>query len=415
MLVTEPCRLLLALTALTLVAHPNTVAGQALPKITRAQVEAVLKLSRNLSLRDMRGLDLTGLNFSGANLNESDLTGARLDGAILRGAKLHRTVLVQASLRRAELAAADLTEANVSEAKLDGVAAVGSNWTGATLENAHLRGADFSKADLLGANLRRASAREIRLTEAMLVRAVLRGADLRGASFEGATLTLASLADADLTGANFRATRLIRTDFANADVADALFAGADVATAQNLDLARNVDRAHWRVREVAPTAPAAATGQIVARITPRNGDPIDVESLQEQDETFFYSRGGISYGIPKGNVRRIQDATGRTLREFVEPIPLTTARPDCARPRVGDLVSYMTNYVGCMTKAGLRVTTSRGISARAAGEAGSSVVGAASGGTVLRRWEVRDAAGRLLEAYEAIGDDPIGRVTLASE
>jgi hypothetical protein len=75
----------------------------------------------------------------------------------------------------------------------------------------------------------------------------------------------------------------------------------------------------------------------------------------------------------------------------------------------------MSNYLKCIEKHKVRATFSQGVSAKAAGEQTGQVAAPASRGQLLRRWELRDEQGRLFEAYEALGSDPEGTITLVSE
>jgi hypothetical protein len=63
------------------------------------------------------------------------------------------------------------------------------------------------------------------------------------------------------------------------------FAGSELSAAQNLDAARNTESAIWQEVESVAGGGAkqeSALGPITARIVPKNGEPIEVESWNEQ-------------------------------------------------------------------------------------------------------------------------------------
>ena len=101
----------------------TSVTPQPRPRLSFPQVEAALRLGKNLGHQDLSGLDLTGLNFRGADLRAVNLTDADLEGVALDGADLRGAILVRANLRRAQLTGADLGAADLTDAYLDGVTA----------------------------------------------------------------------------------------------------------------------------------------------------------------------------------------------------------------------------------------------------------------------------------------------------
>jgi hypothetical protein len=265
---------------------------------------------------------------------------------------------------------------------------------------------------MLGTWLERANLRGARLMAGSFIRARFRGASLISANLDQATLTQASFVNADLAGASLRFARLNGTDFSGANIDGAAFANAEAGEALNLDAARNAAAAIWEDR-AAPAAKLAPTAKrtITARIIPRNGDPVDVETLEDRTEVFFYTRDGATYGMPKANIRRIEDGQGRVLREFVDKIGPLRLGADCTRPIIGDSDTYVGNYLRCMEKHKVRAILSQGVSTKTAAESSGRVAEPAATGARLQRWELRDEQGRLLEVYEALG----GSVTLASE
>jgi hypothetical protein len=129
--------------------------------MTRDEVMAIMRTTKNLE-----GADLGGANLEGANLEGADLRGANLRYANLR----------YANLRRADLRGANLRYANLERANLER-----ANLRGANLERANLERANLERADLRGANLRYANLRYANLRRADLERADLERADLRDA------------------------------------------------------------------------------------------------------------------------------------------------------------------------------------------------------------------------------------------
>jgi len=124
---------------------PPTQGGQAMPTVTRAQVEAAIQSGDMLNFN---GHDLRGVNLSGLNLSGADFSYALLEGANLSGSTLEHAILWSAQVRQADLRAADLRSANLSVADL-----TGANLSQADLRGAELMGATLSAADLRGANL----------------------------------------------------------------------------------------------------------------------------------------------------------------------------------------------------------------------------------------------------------------------
>jgi uncharacterized protein YjbI with pentapeptide repeats len=387
-------------------------------RMTRDEAEAILNSSRDFSWRDLRGLDLSGLSLAGVNFIRSNLAGADLRRAELSRARLRGANLTDALLENAVLIKADLAEANLTGTNLAGAQLIDANLaavrsSGGTI----LRGANLTATNLVGASLRGADLSGGTLHAATMVRADLRSAQLTGAILTEAALTMASFVGADLTRADFRRARLNRADFEGSNLHETYFAGADAKGALNVEKAKNTKTTNWTATAPlvpAPTGAQASAGRIAARIHPKNGDPIDAESWSEEGEVFLFTRLGVSYGIAKENVRRIEDPQGRTLRVFVDRSSASESEirlKNCKPPRVGDAVSYVTNYLECVRKYGLRAIASQGVSARAAGEwAGAPLTGGVHG-MLVRRWELRDEAGRLIEVYEAVGD----KITLVTD
>jgi uncharacterized protein YjbI with pentapeptide repeats len=137
---------------------------EALERLRRAQRDAVLRVTLDLS-----GLDLSGAVLPRATLERAALTGATLTGANLIGATLTGAILSRATLTKANLDSATLTSADLGEATL----------TDAILRYATLTRADLGEATLTSADLYRAT-----LTSADLHEATLTGANLRRAKLQ---------------------------------------------------------------------------------------------------------------------------------------------------------------------------------------------------------------------------------------
>ncbi|BCS53637.1 pentapeptide repeat-containing protein [Geobacter sp. SVR] len=88
--------------------------------MTVQQVLAVLKDSRDLSGKNLKGLQLVGVNLSKCNLKGADLSRANLERADLTESNLERTDLAGANLRMASLRQAGMTAANLDQVILDG-------------------------------------------------------------------------------------------------------------------------------------------------------------------------------------------------------------------------------------------------------------------------------------------------------
>ena len=83
------------------------------------------------------------------------------------------------------------------------------------------------------------------------------------------------------------------------------------------------------------------------RIHLKSGATIDAESWSEQDEVLLYTQAGVTYGVPRGDVARLEDAQGR-------PIELkSTAKGSddvfqCRTPQVGDSESTVLAFFRCL-------------------------------------------------------------------
>ena len=342
-------------------AHPGTLAGTLLlplalslalvpppavaqtSKLTRRQVEIVLKEHRNFYRKDLRGLDLAGLDFRKADLSRADLTDANLQGANLAEANLDHTTLNTARLGGANLQKARLVDASLLRVDLAG---------------ADLTGADLTRADLQGSGLRRARLREAILVDGGLIRVDLREADLTGANLQGANLTSALLLGASLARASLRGARVARADFQDADLEGASFVGTDVAAAENFEKARNWETA---VLEEPAPRPKPAGSEPVAppwtfRIHVVHGLPIEADSWTDQGAVLVYTRGGVTHGIPRSSVVQIEDDRGRPVSLEVATATATAPKGDdvirpktvCRSPQIGDPDVVLREYFRCI-------------------------------------------------------------------
>ncbi|MGH7321800.1 MAG: pentapeptide repeat-containing protein [Candidatus Rokuibacteriota bacterium] len=317
--------------------------------LTREQVSGIMATTRDLSGRNLGGLDLSRLN-----LSRADLRRAKLIGSNLEGADLWRADLADAELARARLVGANLSAADLSSADLTGADLSQANLSEAKLRKAKLGGrarlvaTNLTKAGLSEVDLREASAEGAVFKSASLRLADLRGANLTDANLEGADLTGSQLANANLTRASLRRAELPRADFQGANLDGAIFVGSKHTQARNLDKAVNFERARWQeAPSAAPEAKRpAAVGPVTARIHLRSGAVLEVESWVEQDETVVYTQAGVTYGVARGEIAKIEDTQGR-------PIALRT--PDkgsdeifrCKPPKIGDSEVILLEFFQC--------------------------------------------------------------------
>lgn len=89
-------------------------------KLTIKQVMTILKTTRNLSGKNLRGLQLVGLNLAKCNLKGIDLSHANLERADLGESDLERADLTGANLKMANLRLSGMTGAKIDLAILDG-------------------------------------------------------------------------------------------------------------------------------------------------------------------------------------------------------------------------------------------------------------------------------------------------------
>lgn len=255
----------------------------ALKRLTRLDVEAMLARGESLERRNLEGADLSDMDLSRTSLAHAICSGtvfrncgmsrtdlafciapnADFTGADLRQANLHQTVLKDAKLRGAVLTGARMKLTCLDGADCTGTAfdgadielctfskidASGANFTGAHMKlcsilESNARGADFqaiqayksvlNKTDLAGATFREAILTEclfqgtrgagVRFTDADLRKFHAdQEADFTGALFDGA----------DMREASFRMSRLPQADFWGVNLDGALFVSCDLAGAR---------------------------------------------------------------------------------------------------------------------------------------------------------------------------------------
>ena len=123
------------------------------PKLSREQVEEILKNSKNLSGFDLSGLDLSGLDFTDANLQDADLTNANLTCANLTRACLINARLIKVKSTKTIFKNANLTSAYLEEICLcDVIDFIDVDLTNATLKEVKFESIDLSN-ELINTNL----------------------------------------------------------------------------------------------------------------------------------------------------------------------------------------------------------------------------------------------------------------------
>jgi uncharacterized protein YjbI with pentapeptide repeats len=323
-------------------------AGAQEPVLERERVLIILATTRDLSGRNLSGLDLSKLNFARTNLRRARLQKTNLEGADLWRADLSGADLSGARLAGAGLPGADLSSANLDGADLSRANLAGAGLRRAKLNGARLVGADLTRAELFGVELREAQAQQAVLKEAGLMLADLRGTDLTEANLEGAGLEGSQLVGANLTRASLRRARLARADFERANIAGADLVGADHTSARNIDRAVGVQQAKWLDTGPAPSEAGASgsAGPVTARIHLQSGQVVEVESWEERETTVVYTRGGVTYGVPRTEIAKVEDTQGRPLA-----LRTPSGRSDdvfrCKTPRLGDAETVVQEYFRC--------------------------------------------------------------------
>jgi uncharacterized protein YjbI with pentapeptide repeats len=255
----------------------------ALKRLTREDVRAMLADGRSPARKNLQGLDLSGLDFSGADLSHAVCDGTKFNGCTMRGtnftftiasgadfseadlraARFMQTVLQKAVLRKADCRNADMElttfdECDAGGALFDNAALKlcsfgkadigGARFSGATLSlcefgETRAAGADFRKARAFKCLFRQTAFAGARFEDAVLPECLFQGAACAGLSFAGADLRkLRTDAEADFSGADFfgadlrEATlgmsRFVEADFYGAHLEDAFFAQCDLSRAR---------------------------------------------------------------------------------------------------------------------------------------------------------------------------------------
>jgi uncharacterized protein YjbI with pentapeptide repeats len=255
---------------------------EALRKLSRGEVEALLADGRGLEGRNLQGLDLSGLDFSGACLkralcgktnfsgcrmdgadfttalaDEADFSGASLRGAAFKQIMLHKAVLRGTDLSEAAIEGAGFSECDATGAVFDRAKITLANFAKAVLDKARFDAAslslclfseiraqatDFSRCRAFKCVFRKAVLAGALFRESALNECLFHGAAAAGLSFAGADLRKfyadgetdlfgADFSGADLREASLRLSRLNGADFYQANLENALIAQSDLTDA----------------------------------------------------------------------------------------------------------------------------------------------------------------------------------------
>ena len=198
-----------------------------------------------LSNKQLDQIDLSGADLELANFASAILFKAKLKGAILKGANLQTTYLFQSDLERVDMSPS-------FSAWHQGSALMKST----NLENAVLSGANLECANLDRVNLKRAlldpgeevkpgsekSRKIANLKNAFLINADLTDANLQEASLIGASFA----SDFDRNGGNgYSSAKLKNANLQGADITDANFVGVTDITPEQIQSAKNWEKAHY--------------------------------------------------------------------------------------------------------------------------------------------------------------------------
>jgi uncharacterized protein YjbI with pentapeptide repeats len=220
---------------------------EAMRKLTRGEVEAMLADGCSLEGRNLQGLDLAGLDFSGVSLKQAlcgetdfsgcrmegaDFTSALVNGANFSGASLRGAVLKLITLQKAVLRGTDLSETRIELANFDECDAAG-----AVFDRAEIQLANFSKAVLDKArfeatslslcNFNEIQAHETDFRRCRAFKCVFMKSDLAGALFQESTLNECLFQGVSASGLSFAGSDLRKfysdmdTDLSGADFTEA--------------------------------------------------------------------------------------------------------------------------------------------------------------------------------------------------
>lgn len=187
---------------------------------------------------DLRGADLTNVDFRGANLKEANLAGAKFNNTTLE-----KTSLNHANLQKTEMRKSDLTGAKLTRVKA---------------EQLYLSFVEMDKMDLKDAYLNKATmsnsggAKKVNFTGADARQVEFIGkwdnlnfenTKLEQASFSSNRLSNIDFYGRDLRSARFYATKFDNVDFEDVNLEKALLVRAELKDVDNLEKARNLDKA----------------------------------------------------------------------------------------------------------------------------------------------------------------------------
>ena len=171
--------------------------------------------------------------------------------------------------------------ADLSGCDLAGIRFPSIRIAGAVLRGADLRRSDFSGGYFRACDLSLSNCGKTRITTSDFRDANLAGADLTAADWTGATLTGANLAGANLTRAKLVKARLDGANLTGANLNGADLRGVQGLTAEQLDSARNGDKAILDERML------SALGRSGDQRVARHGKPAKKQATLPQIDLMF--------------------------------------------------------------------------------------------------------------------------------
>jgi pentapeptide repeat protein len=180
----------------------------------------------------------------------------------------------------------DAVQAKDPGADLSGCDLSGILFTSIRIAGAILRGADMRRADLSGGYFRGCDLREANCSKTRVTTSDFRDANLAGADLSAADWTGAVLTGANLAGANLSRTKLVKARLERADLTGANLNGTDLRgvqglTAEQLDSARNGDKAILDERML------ASLGRAGDPTTAHHGKPARKRAAPPQIDLMF--------------------------------------------------------------------------------------------------------------------------------
>lgn len=205
---------------------------------------------KNLKLRNMelRNATLVGADFRGVDLTKVDLTGANLKEANLAGAKLNNATLEKANLNHANLQKTEIKNSNLTGTKLTRVKAEQLDLSFVEMDKMDLKDAYLNKAIMSNSN----GAKKVNFTGADVRQVEFIGKwdnlNFKNTKLEQANFGSNRISNIDFYGRDLRSVRFYATKFDNVDFEDvnlekALLVRAELKDVENLEKARNLDKA----------------------------------------------------------------------------------------------------------------------------------------------------------------------------